>query len=361
MFWGFFTNCFFSLLFFHFPYQLHTYAQAQSITPHLDNSYTTLAVNNETFDSIVGANLVKITLACPIVVIVLAVIIIVLLLVVYTRRDQWKKRLPLTRSSKATLLSLAVTNGSYISGIIALDLYTVINREQSHPIHGQGKIGEPYNILYNIPVVVFVFDLLAVIPIVFTTIRPICSIGKLNDITDNQYYKLILSTIGVIISLLNHSPYMVMAYFIDPYYTTGLLLFYTFIVISWFSLLEFIFDSLLRKLQTTRYQRYQTCVYTMLFIVLSYSYIYLAYAILVFLWVIPIKPVFIAIGSFALYKLVSRRKRLWNHQNSVSETETLQQDRSQDDEQQPLLSPQWQRCNNNNYFATVTLMVTWLY
>lgn len=342
------------LIFFHFPYQLHIYARAQSITPHLDNSYTSLAVNNETFDSIVGADLINIILACPIVVIVLAFVIIVMLLVVYTRRDQWKERLPLTRSSKATLLSLAAVNGSYVSAVIVMDLNTVINREQSYPIHGQGKIGEPYNILYNIPVVVFVFDLLAIIPIGFTSISPISSYtsGNLNDITDNQCYKLVLSTIGVIISLLNHSPYMVMAYFIDPYYTTGVLLFYTFIMISWFSLLEFIFDSSLRKPQTTamftrsnaRYRKCKrTCAYSTLFFVLFFSYIGLAYAVFLYLSEIPIKPVFIAIGSFALYKLVSRRKQLWNHQNSVpgtEECEALRQDRPQDAEQQPLLSPQ---------------------
>jgi hypothetical protein len=90
---------FFSLLFFHFPYQLHIYARAQSITPHLDKSYAALAVNNETFDSIVGADLININLACPIVAIVLVFIIIVMLLIVYTRRGQWKERLPLTNSS----------------------------------------------------------------------------------------------------------------------------------------------------------------------------------------------------------------------------------------------------------------------
>ena len=240
-------------------------------------------MNNETFDNIVGANLIKIILACPIVVIVLAFIIIVMLLVVYTRRDQWKERLPLTKSSKATLLSLAAINGSYASAVFVMDLGAVTNRKQSYPIHGQGKIGEPYNILYNIPVVVFVFDLLAVIiPIGFITISPINSYisGSLNDITDNQCYRFALSTIGVITSLLNHSPYMVMAYFIDPYYTTGVLLFYTFIVISWFSLLEFIFDSSLRTPQTTstmftrsnvRCRKCKrTCAYSILFFVLFF-------------------------------------------------------------------------------------------
>ena len=84
------------------------YARAQSITPHLDNSYTALAVNNETFDSVMGADLANIILACPIVAIVLVFIIVVMLLVVYTKRDQWKQRSPLAKSSKVTLLSLTV-------------------------------------------------------------------------------------------------------------------------------------------------------------------------------------------------------------------------------------------------------------
>lgn len=306
-------------------------------------------MNNETFDSVVGADLVNIILACPIVAVVLAFAIIVMLLVVYTKRDQWKKRPPLTISSKATLLSLTAINGSYASAVLAMDIIAVSNRdEQLYPIHGQGKIGESYNILYNIPVVIFVLDLLATIPSSLG-IAPVLSYvcGNINNFTDNQCYIFaLLSTIGVIISLLNHTPYMVMAYFIDPYYTTGVLIFDTFIVISWFSLLEFIFDSLLRKPQNTASTRNnawcrkckRSCARSTFFFVLLISYIGLAYAIFLYLTEIPIKPVFIAIGSFALYKLVSRRKRLWSRQNTVhdqgtqqlEENEALIQDHSQD-------------------------------
>ena len=305
-------------------------------------------MNNETFDSIVGADLIKITLACPVVAIILTFVIIVMLLVVYTRRNQWKERFPLSKSSKATLLILTIINGGYASAVIVTDLSAILNREQSYPIHGQGKVGEPYNILYNIPVMVFVFDVLAIIPPIGFVTRPIISYisGTLTDITDNQCYKFALSTIGVILSALNHSPYMVMAYFIDPYYTTGVLIFYTFIVIS-FSLLEFIFDSSLRMPRSTTYTRCRKCkricASFMLLFVLYFSCTGLAYAVFLYLLEIPIKPVFIAIGSFALYKLVSRHKRLWNHQNSVpgtEEYEALRQDHPQDAEQQPLLSTQ---------------------
>ena len=316
-------------------------------------------MNNETFDSVVGADLVNIILACPIVAVVLAFAITVMLLVVYTKRDQWKKRSPLTISCKATLLSLTVINGSYASAFFVMDFTAVSNRdEQFYPIHGQGKIGEPYNVLYNIPVVVFVLDLLATIPSSLG-IAPVLSYacGNINNFTDNQCYIVaLLSTIGVIISLLNHTPYIVMAYFIDPYYTTGVLIFYIFFVISWFSLLEFLFDSSLRKPQNTASTRNNawgkkckhSCARFTFFLVLYFSYMGLAYAIFLYLTEIPIKPVFIAIGSFALYKLVSRRKRLWSRQNTVhdqgtqqlEENEALIQDHSQDAEQQPLLSPQ---------------------
>ena len=222
-----------------FYFQLHTYVRAQS------NPYSTFAVNNETFDSVVAADVVNVILACPIVAIILVFFIIVVLLVVYTKRDQ---RSPLTKSSKTTMLSLAVTNASYTCFVLVMDVYAIKNRSQQLYIHGHGNIGEPYNILYSIPVVVFVFDLLATIPS-YLTAHPVYSIsGNINDnVTDKQYYIFALSTVGVVVSLLNHTPYMVMAYFIDPYYTTGMLIFYIFIVISWFSLLEFIFDSWLRK------------------------------------------------------------------------------------------------------------------
>ena len=145
---------------------------------------------------------------------------------------------------------------------------------------------------------------------------------------------------------------MVMAYFIDPYYTTGMLIFYIFIVISWFSLLEFIFESWLRKPQQSDRNNVQSrkckriCGYSTLFLIFLSLYGFLLYTVFVYLIEIPIKPVFIAIGNVALYKIVSCRKWLWDHQHSVQGTWQLEgyyealQDHPQDTEQQPLLSPQ---------------------
>ena len=308
-------------------------------------------MNNETFDDIVGANRADITLACPVVAIVLVFLIVVMLLAIYSRRDQWKKRPPLTKGSKATLLSLAVTNASYAFFAFVMDTNAISSRAQLYPIHSQGKVGEPYNILYNIPVVVLVFDLLATVPS-YLTASPVYSYinGNINAITDNQYYIFTLSTLGVIISLLNHTPYMVMAYFIDPYYATGVLIFYFFLVLSWFSLLEFIFDSWLRKPQNDRNNTKSrkckhVCAYSTLLFVLLLSYSGLAYAVLLYLLEIPIKPVFIAIGSFVTYKFASHRKWLWNRQTTAqgtrqSENNEAPQDHPQDAEQQPLLTPQ---------------------
>ena len=340
--------------------QLHTYVRAQSITPQLGNSYTALAVNNETFDSVVGGNLVNIILACPIVAIVLVFIITVMLLVVYTNRDQWRKRRPLTISSKATLLSLTVINGSYASATLVFGINAIsASRQQLYSIHGQGKVGEPYNILYNIPVLVFVFDLLATLPIDAFAVKPVIAYinGSINDITDKRCYIYAISTsIGVIISLLNHTPYMVIAYFVDPSYTTGALILYTIVVVSWFTLLEFLFDSSLRNPQNGRSNVRRrnckhVCAHSTVFFVLFISYLGLAYVIFLYLDEIPIKPVFIAMGGFVVYKLVSRRKLLWNWQSTVGhETQQLvmdeqitseSEDHRQNPEQQRLIiSPQ---------------------
>ena len=103
--------------FFHFPLiQLHTHIQSQSTVPHLQSSYTALAVNEETFDQVItgGVALVAtIILACPILAIVLVPIVMVMLLVMYVKRDQWRNKRPLTFGTKATLVSLAFTNVSY--------------------------------------------------------------------------------------------------------------------------------------------------------------------------------------------------------------------------------------------------------
>lgn len=302
--------------------QLHSYVWSQSITPHLDNSYSALAVNNETYDSFVFGNVpvANIILACPIAVTVLVFIVITMLLVIYTTRDQWKRKPPLTVGAKATMLSLAVTNSSYSMFVIVLDYNAIVaGRNQLHSIHGQGGTGTPYNVLYNIPVAVLVIDVVATLPSYFLASQVYDYMFKRNisDIKDNQYYRLVLSTIGVFISLLNHAPYMLMAYFVDAYYTSGVLIFYIFMVLLWFSLQEFIFDSWLRKTDKDNLQlkclkcSKHTCACSVLFFGLTLLYLGLGYTIILFLLEIPIKPVFIAIGSFAMYKIIYNRKRVW--------------------------------------------------
>ena len=199
-----------------------------------------------------------------------------------------------------------------------MDAYAISSRKQLYPIHSQGDVGKPYNILYNIPVVVLVVDLLAIIPSYIIANKVYSYINNnISTITDNRYYLLALSTVGVIITLLNHTPYMVMAYFIDPDYTIGVLFIYFFIVLSWFSLFEFIFDSMLRKPQSdsnnveSRNQKCTCiCSYFTVFLALLLLYVGLAYTVLWYLIEIPIKPVFVVLGGLGMYKLVSHRKQL---------------------------------------------------
>lgn len=93
-------------------------------------------MNNETFDSVVGADVAYAILVCPIVAIALVFFIIVVLLVVYTKRDQ---RSPLTESSKVTMLSLAVINASYTCFVLVMGVYAIKNRSQQLYIYTQSR------------------------------------------------------------------------------------------------------------------------------------------------------------------------------------------------------------------------------
>ena len=69
-------------------------------------------------------------------------------------------------------------------------------------------------------------------------------------------------------------------------------------------------------------------------------YIGLGYTvILFFLLEIPIKPVFIAIGSFAMYKVIANRKRLWTCKDDSQELRQSEetQNYSHEVEQEPLI------------------------
>lgn len=308
--------------FFHFPLiQLHTHIQSQSIVPHLESSYTALAVNEETFDQVIIGGVALVILACPICAIVLVLVVMVMLLVVYIKRDQWKNKPPLTFGAKATLLSLAITNASYTILVYIMDTHAVKGRDQLYTIHSQGEVGTPYNILYNIPIVVLIIDLVATVPSSFLAQQ---FYKNSDNIKDYHYYCLALSTIGVFVSLVNHAPYMMMAYFIDTYYATGVLMFHIINIMSLFTLMEFTFDSWLRKKLHVRTNKYlyckRSCGYSALIFILIVSYLGLVFTVLIYLIEIPIKPVFVAIGSFAMYKIVSNRKRLWKRQNDNRHT-----------------------------------------
>ena len=164
-----------------------------------------MAVNKDTFDKVItgGVALVaNIILVCSIVAIILVLLIMVMLMVVYVKRDQWKEKPPLTVGTKATLSSLAITNASYTALAYVMDIDAIADRDQLYPVYDQDKVGTPYNILYNIPVVILVIDLVAIIPSGILAGQFYTNADKLKDY---HYYCLVLSTIGIIVSLATES------------------------------------------------------------------------------------------------------------------------------------------------------------
>ena len=95
-------------------------------------------------------------------------------------------------------------------------------------VHHSDEIGQPYDVLYNLPLVALVFDVLALVTYVALLV---CTMSyyfyKLDD--DHQTFSVpsvIPSLLGPLFCLISHSPYIAIAYINDAYYAGSTFVYY---------------------------------------------------------------------------------------------------------------------------------------
>ena len=279
----------------YYPFlQLKLHIQQQTINPKIPDTYMPTAVNNETFESMINnvtnrpiSNLQlsarKLLHDCPIVITIFTILLVIIVLIMYICSGSLKKRgeLPLNNQTKATIVSIAFVSFVRIVIFLGLDTEAIKYRHD----HQGSKVIAIYNNvtmkdIYSTPWILLAFDTIALgfhIVITFiaflhiylfstdkttrcyTTMRKMfwylqntCHIWN-----DFNYYCLSLTVVPMIISGLNHAPYIIMAYVSDGAFASSIFLYYMIALFVEFGLIQFTLKTYFDSPASNRnYRRY---------------------------------------------------------------------------------------------------------
>jgi hypothetical protein len=290
--------------------QLKAYVQGQSIFPPIDNTYSAKAVNNAVLDQILqekGRQITEIiiSLQCLLIVFILAAVIVVIAVHGCSESGKWCKTLqkfPTTnvhfRTKQASILAVVTVSYVIISYIIALDIAALVRRDRPFnqlifDIHNkrQSELDHPFRLLYEIPGIVFAFDLLgALISLgmtIVSIISHVCPYAQcftfilqqctccycqecLISISNNPFVVLCLSTLGLICCIVTHIPFVAIAYLNDAFHAGSIFVYYTIICLVLFAVVEklivscqnkFSFDQETISLEDTRWSLKEGSLY----------------------------------------------------------------------------------------------------
>ena len=161
-------------------------------------------------------------------------------------------------NKQAILISASVNGMVFLLYALALDMAAIYYRNNSllsdvDTIHHSDKIGRPFDILYNLPIVVLVFDAVAALPCIIVLLFVIvqfCYKGSKKDEYSIVSVKPIL--LGPIFSLTAHSPFIAIAYINDAYYAGSIFIYYVIIFFACFAAVHLTMNACLKSIVLKR-------------------------------------------------------------------------------------------------------------
>ena len=226
--------------------QLKNFIQRASFDPVIDNNYFARAEEND--EDILSTSTAKYILAFYIVGFTLALIIALILLFIYFNTKRWDKKLARRTSKKKKLYKYAKSKIFSIAvSIFFLNLYALIldGFALYTIVKGNVTINERY--VNDLPKIVTFVDIAGALAWITCWILGLCSwachtpTNELNEtkrFQNKEYMFLALSTLGPILSLVIHLPYIAIAYLNDASYATSIFIYYTITVFVLFGVLD---------------------------------------------------------------------------------------------------------------------------
>ena len=234
--------------------QLKILVEQLEVNANIDDSYNAMVADNEEVSKKIRAennrltNIVT-TLQVTLIIFVVALIAIVLLLWRYTnfvqrRRNGFQKKLDIQQQS--TVISISIVSFHLLIYILALDGVALYNREnppdqELSVIYRNEKPGDPFSVFYNLPLIVMIFDVIVAIfsfaMLVTALLNCIIRLFK-PDMKKLWVLFLRLSSIGPVLTLLMHAPFITNAYLHDSFHAHSIFIYYAVAIFVGFLLLK---------------------------------------------------------------------------------------------------------------------------
>ena len=244
--------------------QLRIYIEQYHIRPSIDDTYQAEAVNEDTLGALFeekASQLIKIVIILQTLGVSLILVSIAMIAICTIKGKQGQRfyRVEIKHkpaiNKQAILISASVNGTVFLLYAVALDIAAIYYRSNSllsdlETINHKDKIGRPFDILYNLPIVVVVFDAVAALPCIimlFIVIVHFCYKGSdKNNYSICQLYKVIL--LGPMLSIAAHSPFIAIAYINDAYYAGSIFIYYVVILFACFAAVHLTMNACLKSI-----------------------------------------------------------------------------------------------------------------
>ena len=244
--------------------QLRIYIEQYHIRPSIDDTYQAEAVNKDTLGDLFeekASQLINIVVILQTLGVSLILVSIAMIAICTIKGKQGQRfyRVEIKHkpaiNKQAILISASVNGTVFLLYAVALDIAAIYYRSNSllldlETINHKDKIGRPFDILYNLPIVVVVFDAVAALPCIimlFIVIVHFCYKGSdKNNYSICQLYKVIL--LGPMLSIAAHSPFVAIAYINDAYYAGSIFIYYVVILFACFAAVHLTMNACLKSI-----------------------------------------------------------------------------------------------------------------
>ena len=159
-----------------------------------------------------------------------------------------------TIGRQAMLISFSVNGTMLLLYSIAMDGAAIYFRDNSllsdlTKVHHKDSVGQPFDILYNLPIVVLLFDIVAVlfcISALLFAVGYFCYKVHTRPAT-HSLSTLVPSVIGILFGIITHSPFIAIAYINDSYYASSIFVYYMVIFFVCFAAVHLITNACLQS------------------------------------------------------------------------------------------------------------------
>ena len=198
---------------------------------------------------------VIITLQVTLVIFVVILIVIVFLLRRYTnyfvQRRCNEKKLDSSEiiQQQSTVISISVISFHLLIYILALDGVALYNREnppdpEINVIYRNEKPGDPFSVFYNLPLFIMMFDItVTIFSFMMLVIALLCCSSRyfkpeMKNFSKKWVLFLRLSSVGPVLTLLMHAPFISNAYLNDAFHASSIFIYYSASIFIGFLLLK---------------------------------------------------------------------------------------------------------------------------